>query len=115
MHLFLIYIVSIESQAALNLLQPTLIACNTLKLCDLKMCLRLQDIGWIAAQLKKAWIAEVSPKDSADLLVTLTCRAGIEQLTCKVIRECLKLKLAPISVGKNAQIVDRLAKVLQLQ
>jgi hypothetical protein len=54
------------------------------------------------AQLKKAWIAELSPKDSANLLVTLTSRAGIEQLTCKVIRECLKLKLAPFSVGRKA-------------
>ena len=69
----------------------------------------------LAAQLKKAWIAEVSPKDPANLLVSLTSRAGIEQLTCKVIRECLNLKLAPLSVGKNAEIVDRLAKVLQLQ
>jgi hypothetical protein len=48
-------------------------------------------------------------------VVTLTSRAEIEQLTCKVMRECLKLKLAPFSVGKNAEIVGRLAKVLQLQ
>ena len=45
MHSFLIYIDSIESQAALNHLQPTLIACNTLKLCDFKMCLHIQDLG----------------------------------------------------------------------
>ena len=45
MHSFLICIDSIESQAALNHLQPTLIAGNTLKLCDFKMCLRLQDLG----------------------------------------------------------------------
>ena len=69
----------------------------------------------LAAQLKKARIAEVSPKDPANLLVSLTSRAGIEQLTCKVIRECLNLKLEPLSVGKNAEIIDRLAKVLQLQ
>jgi DNA-binding MarR family transcriptional regulator len=55
------------------------------------------------------------PKDLSYLVVTLTSRAEIEQLTCKVIRECLKLKLAPFSVDKNAKIVDRLAKVLQLQ
>ena len=69
----------------------------------------------LAAQLKKARIAELPPKDSANLLVTLTSRAGIEQLTCKVIRKCLKLKLAPLSVGKKAEIVDRLAKALRLQ
>jgi hypothetical protein len=55
------------------------------------------------------------PKDLSYLVVTLTSRAEIEQLTCKVIRECLKLKLAPFSVGKNAEIVGRRAKVLQLQ
>ena len=52
----------------------------------------------LAAQLKKAWIAELPSKDPANLLVTLTSRAEIEQLTCKVIRE---LKLAPLSVGKS--------------
>ena len=55
------------------------------------------------------------PKDPANLVVTLTSRAAIEQATCKVIRECLKLKLAPLSVGEKAEIVGRLAKVLQLQ
>jgi hypothetical protein len=113
MHSFPTKIHSIKSQAALNHLQPTLIAGNTLKLCDFKMCLHIQDLG--AAQLKKAWVSELPPKDPSYLVVTLTGRAEIEQLTCKVIRECLKLKLAPLSVGKNAEIVGRLAKVLQLQ
>ena len=45
MHSFLICIDSIESEAALNHLQPTLIAGNTLKLCDFKMCLHIQDLG----------------------------------------------------------------------
>ena len=69
----------------------------------------------LAAQLKKAQIAELPPKDPADLLVTLTSRVEIEQLTCKVIRECLKSKHAPHTGGKKADIVDRLANVLQLQ
>ncbi len=112
MHSFLICIDSIESQAGLNHLQPTLIDCNTLKLCDF---VYTKTSAALAAQLKKAWVAELLPKDPANPLRHFDSRAEIEQLTCKVIRECLKLKLAPFSVGKNAEIVGRRAKVLQLQ
>ena len=69
----------------------------------------------LAAQLKKAQIAELPPKDPSVLLVTLTSRTEIEQLTCKVIRECLKLKCAPYTVGIKAEIVDRLANALDFQ
>ena len=92
--------------------QPTFKMCEVLSAQQLKAS---KTSAVLAAQLKKAQIAELPPKDPADLLATLTSRAEIEQLTCKVIRECLKLKLAPFSGGRKAEIVDRLAKVLQLQ
>ncbi len=115
MHSFLIYVDSIESQAALNHLQPTLIDCNTLKLCDFRCVYTSKTSAALAAQLKKAWVAELPPKVPSYLVVTLTSRAEIEQLTCKIMRECLQLKLAPFSERKNSEIVGRLAKVLQLQ
>ena len=58
----------------------------------------------LAAQLKKPWIVELLPKDPSYLVVTLTSRAEIEQLTCKVMRECLKLKLAPSLSGETLKL-----------
>ena len=94
--------------------QPTFKMCEVLSAQQLK-AYASKTSAVLAAQLKKAQNAELPPKDPANLLVTLTSRAEIEQLTCKVIRECLKLKVAPYTGGNKAEIVDRLANKLQFQ
>ena len=49
----------------------------------------------LEAQLKKLRIAAMPPVAPATLLQSLKSRADIKLLICLVIRECLKLKLAP--------------------
>ena len=93
--------------------QPTFKMCEVLSAQQLK-AYASKTSAVLAAQLKKAQNAELPPKDPANLLVTLTSRAEIEQLTCKVIRECLKLKHAPLSGGNKAECRQAISTVLQV-
>ncbi len=64
MHSFPTNTHSIESQAALNHLQPTLIAGNTLKLCDFKMCLSIEGLGCTRCPAEEAVDCRIAAKGS---------------------------------------------------